>query len=654
MVQSGDRLTSTIFFESGRGVVFTRTATVALLSTALAGSHKSVDKPLAQSGDLLTYTIHLQGDSYISSTLSLADILPTPLRYVPDSLRYDSGVGGYVESTGTIWWKGNTERTGNTFFNLGNSYVWGDSDGQGRAGEVPYNWIEIKNTGATIAGGDNNYYCNFPIGFDFPYYSQTQRTFCVSTNGFVAFDPLGDAGDLYHHCPMPNSRGTGALIAAIWSDLVVTDAIHYQSFGVAPQRYLVVQWEGVRRYGTLGGRLASFQLVLFENGLIRVAIKEAGELRGHTSTTGIENETETEGVTYACNKPGTLHDQLAIVFVPPGGTIGSAQAQIQFQAVVDAKIAEDLTEPGNSSHAVIGVNVGVTNTVLITGSTGVITRQVATLVNPLDLSESTFRIVPSELIPGVVANFTLVINSRGLVSTTNGAATVALPAALTYEQNTIRCTEGNCRAEENSLLWNGNIAPGKTPTIQFGAQLREGLPDRTPVEVIASLADGFGAIYPLTATVLARRSDLSPSQIQLLPRFVEPGSEVNVLARIQNIGGLATNAAAHIVVPSPLAVMADTVVCGTGNCRYEAGAIQWQGRVGSRELVPIRFTVRLPPATPYGASFSISLTVDDIDWQDQYTQEAVLMAMHNYWLPIITGADARHQLYLPLIASWKQ
>ncbi|MEZ4673648.1 MAG: S8 family serine peptidase [Caldilineaceae bacterium] len=83
VVQNGAHITSTVLFDSGQGLTVLRTAEVALLSTALDGSYKAVDKVRARSGETLTYTINVQGDSYISSTLTLADPLPAPLRYLP-------------------------------------------------------------------------------------------------------------------------------------------------------------------------------------------------------------------------------------------------------------------------------------------------------------------------------------------------------------------------------------------------------------------------------------------------------------------------------------------------------------------------------------------------------------------------------------------
>ncbi|MEZ4673649.1 MAG: hypothetical protein R2932_05315 [Caldilineaceae bacterium] len=542
-------------------------------------------------------------------------------------------------------------RSGNAFFNLAGDYVWGDSDGAGRVGTVPYRWIEVKETGVEVEGGDNSYYCDLPIGFDFPFYSRLERTFCVSTNGFVSFDQAGDAGDSAHDCPLPNGKGNRALIAAIWGDLVVTNAIYYQSFGTAPQRYLVIQWQGVRRYNSLGGRLANFQVVLFENGVIRVAIQEAGELHGLTTTTGIEDYTESAGVTYACNQPGALYDQQAILFVPPGGTIGAAQAQIQFQAVIDATIAENGTQEIIPPNAAIGVNVVLTNSVQIATARAVITRQVATLLNPLDLSQSTFVAEQSELTPERVTRFALVLTNSGLVSATNATLTVALPASLAYEADSVVCTFGSCRAAAGTVSWQGLIAPEQPSTIYFGARLVQGLPDRTPITVTANLADGFGASYPLQTIIVARRSDLSRSQLQFQPRFAEPGSLVTLLALVQNTGGLATNAAATISIPPNLVLDRDSLVCGTGVCQQIGERIQWQGVVGPRELVPIRFTVQIPATTAYGTAFAATLVVDDMDWQDQFTQQTELMAMHTYLLPIVIGGGARYLLYLPWVAQ---
>ncbi|MCB0111809.1 MAG: DUF11 domain-containing protein, partial [Caldilineaceae bacterium] len=275
---TGDRLTNTVTFAHGAALTFTRQTPVALLSTDLANSYKAVDQSRVRSGALLTYTIAIQGESYVSNTVTVRDPLPPLLTYVPDSLRYIGGRGGYDVATRSIWWEGSTATTGAPFANVQDRYLWGDNRtdftgigggpvGGGAAGSfaVPYQWLSIQESGTVIGNGDDVYFCELPIGFAFPFYGKNETTFCVSTNGFLSFDPLGDAGDTTPLCPLPDRNGNRGMIAAIWDDLVVGDAIYYQTFGSAPHRSLVVQWQDVHRFGALTAQSANFQLVLMED-----------------------------------------------------------------------------------------------------------------------------------------------------------------------------------------------------------------------------------------------------------------------------------------------------------------------------------------------------------------------------------------------------
>jgi len=639
-LQSGDRLTNTIHFASGNGLDFTRSATVMLLSTDLADSYKAVDQLQARSGARLTYTIQLQSDSYISNSVTLRDPLPDQLAYVPDSLSYATGTGGYDAATRSIWWRGDTTPQGEPFFNLSDAYRWADSDGAGAFGAVAHRWIEIRETGSPIGGGDNEYSCGFPIGFPFPFYDRIESTFCVSTNGFLTFDPYSDAGEFYTYCPLSTLTTTRGLIAALWADLVVTDSIYYQTFGTAPNRYLVVQWQGARRFSALTGRVTNFQLRLAEDGLIQVAIGDAGALLGLNSSTGIVGQGDQRATTYACNQPGSLHDDLSILFVPPGGTLGVAETTLQFQAQI---------------MPMLGVNIPLTNTVRITATApalpnGVIRRHATTLINPLDLRDSRLVVDRAEVTPQAVATYQFLLQNRGLVSATAASLLATLPAALHYEADSIRCDRGRCDVAGQLVTWRGVLAPDVPVVVTFQARLAQGLPDRTPLTVTAELADGFGTAYPLAAMILARRADLSRSQLKFLPPYGEPGTSTLVVALLQNVGKLSTTAAATLHLPPALTVVDGSLHCGTGQCTVVDGLIRWQGTVAERELIPIQLALTLPVDAAYGDRYEATLIVEDLDWAEQFTRAADFTVMHTYLLPMLFGAEAPYRLYLPLIA----
>lgn len=653
---SGTRLTNTITFAHGDELAFTRRVAVSLLSTELSNSYKQVDQAWARSGDLLTYTINIQGDSYVSNTVTVRDPLPPLISYVPNSLRYGNGRGGYDEASRTIWWEGSTVAAGTPFANVEDRYLWGDSTGDGHF-SVPYRWVEIKDTGTVIGNGDDQYFCELPIGFLFPFYGNTETSFCASTNGFLSFDPFGDSGENQPICPLPDRTGNRGLIAAIWDDLIVNDAIYYQTFGSAPQRYLVVQWQGARRFGALSNQSTNFQIVLFEDGLIQVAIDEVGGLRGVSSITGIADMNRTLGTTYACDQPGSLQDQLAITFLPPGNTIGVAQSSIRFQARINP-IASD---EGNDSKGSGTLNVPLTNTVYISATPpsladGPLVRHATTLLNPLDLGLSRFVADREEAIPQEIVTFQLRLRNTGLISATGASAIVELPKPLVYVLDSLQCEVGTCTVNGARIEWQGVIPPRSAAqqsaiVVQFAARLDRALPDRTPLTVEAQMDDGFGNLSARQVTLLARRADLSQSQIQFRPRFGEPGTTALLIALLQNVGKVATTGEATIVLPTQFTVVDGSLHCGTGQCTIDNGVVHWLGEVAPRELVPIQVQMAIPADADFGSRYMATLTVNDLAWVEQFSSEAEFQVRHTYLLPAIFGVKAPYRLYLPLIVA---
>lgn len=630
--QDGEVITSTAQFDNGAGLRFTRTTASLVLAADLSGSTKQVDRTEVLAGDNLTYTIQLQGTTFVDGAVTVRDPLPATLDYLPDSLTYSSGSGQYDPATHSILWTGRTQAGPDAYLNFTEGYTLGDSDGAREIANTRYEWVEIGESGVALTGGDSDYICGLPIGFPFPFYDTAETEFCLSTNGFLSFQPDGVADDV-NDCPLPTAYGNGAMIAAIWDDLVVDKDMRYQTFGVAPHRYLVAQWNGVRRYGSASSKLATFQIVLFENGVIRVAIKTVGTLRGASSTTGIENSAETSGVTYACNELATLHDQQAILFVPPGASTGASNATVRFQARANPNPA---------------ANVPITNTVWITTLTGAFPRHATTILNSVILTASRLQVTPAEVAPGEAVTYTAVLRNTGVLTAPNATLALPVPAALSYVEGSFQCSSGSCQAENGGLRWTGGLAPNQSTTLSFALRLTTGLPDRTPVPLLGQLDDGFGNRYNLTATVLARRSDLQPSQLLFVPAFVEPGESSGLQVSIYNAGGVQTNATLELTLPTGVSYLADSLVCGAGLCTYADGVVQWRGLVAARTVIPLRLRVQTAAAAPYGERYTATATLIDVDWNERYPLSSTLTLADNTYLALIHTPAKPFQLFLPL------
>jgi hypothetical protein len=186
----------------------------------------------------------------------------------------------------------------------------------------PYQWIDISTTGNAIFLRDDSGQGPIEIGFPFKFYDNEYTKFFISSNGYLSFNDA-DITDYGNDCPLPNSYEPNDSIYLMWDDLNPgeTDPIYYETFPDCPYggsiACLVVQYETFHFYdGSIAG---TFEAILFENGNILIQFADAGAEGGRSSTTGIENDDATAGLTYnECNTSDSLEDNLAICFAFPG------------------------------------------------------------------------------------------------------------------------------------------------------------------------------------------------------------------------------------------------------------------------------------------------------------------------------------------------
>lgn len=159
---------------------------------------------------------------------------------------------------------------------------------------APFNWISATtNSGLT---GDDNAMSVSP-GFDFPFYGYKYSQLFFSTNGLITFDQ--SACCVWGGVAIPNPASPNNYIAPFWEDLLVgspfnTGGIFYETGGVAPNRFIVIEWRDVKTFG--GSDPFSFEVILHENGDI-VFLFQSLPLN-YFSTVGIENKFGNDGLAY--------------------------------------------------------------------------------------------------------------------------------------------------------------------------------------------------------------------------------------------------------------------------------------------------------------------------------------------------------------------
>lgn len=195
-------------------------------------------------------------------------------------------------------------------------YVWTDSNAPSPT--IAYSWDEISGTGTTIVGGCDDCGSTIPIGFTFNYYGTDYTDTFATSNGFLNF---GGASSQFWNESLPSSSPTGK-VAPFWDDLVLYGSgvkISYQTFGSAPNRYLVVQWNAAHISDNSNPLV--FQVVLFEgsnNIEFRYNSMSGIYATGNSATIGLESSDGSIVNQYSYNT-ATVSNGMAIEFVASGG-----------------------------------------------------------------------------------------------------------------------------------------------------------------------------------------------------------------------------------------------------------------------------------------------------------------------------------------------
>jgi hypothetical protein len=168
-------------------------------------------------------------------------------------------------------------------------------------------FIDIAATGNLIAPDfTDDSFRTIPFPLAFPYFGLLESgVINVGSNGFVNFGTGATA--LTNQCPLPNATAPNGTIAPLWDDLFPvagTSAAYWEVFGTpgSGSASMVIQWTDWARFGCSTTSHLTFEVVLYETGLIelRYLDVDAGTCSTFSPTLGIEDRNGTSGVTYAC------------------------------------------------------------------------------------------------------------------------------------------------------------------------------------------------------------------------------------------------------------------------------------------------------------------------------------------------------------------
>jgi hypothetical protein len=188
--------------------------------------------------------------------------------------------------------------------------------------DVAFDWIDITATGAPVVSGDD---AGAPVtlGAPFTFYGVTYTEMAMATNGYLSTDPTDTGPDLSNDCPLPAtpSTGGGARIYPLQDDLITAQG-YYEFFGQCPRQNgrcgaaepcSIFFWDGVTHYG--GTAAWQMEVVLYHSsGDIVAQVGPGNPETGSGSTTGIQNDGATIGLTYACDAASSVGDNTAVRF----------------------------------------------------------------------------------------------------------------------------------------------------------------------------------------------------------------------------------------------------------------------------------------------------------------------------------------------------
>lgn len=370
----------------------------------------------------------------------------------------------------------------------GFGYIYKDSD---EPDGPDFDFVDISASGTSVSLSDDDSAGPFAVGFDFPFYGNTQTEFYVGSNGFLSFG--SGSSDLGNDCPLPSTEVPHNFIAMMWDDLNPGSggSIYRQSFGVCPYGVgacQIVMFDNVPHYG--GGTAGVFEAILFENGDTLIQFQDAGAEQGGGSTTGIENDSGTVGLSYgSCQTTGSITDGLAICFQYPGAP---------------------------------SCGGGVTLSKNVTPSTEVDYHGIVT--------------------------YTIVLENSGTLSETNGLLTDTLPSQVDFGTWVEQPAGATVLSDE--ITWNGTLTIGTIITFTFTANHVGDYSD-----VVANTAEYSGtSVAHDTATFGVIGPDLVITKT-VDPAVAIPGQIITYTLTFLNIGPIsATGVIITDVVPVSVTV----------------------------------------------------------------------------------------------------
>lgn len=192
---------------------------------------------------------------------------------------------------------------------------------------VTYGWVDMS-TGTELDMIDDDQTGDLALGFTFTFYGEDYTTARVLSNGALVFNAITPYEFFQGtQCPLPFSSVVDGMIAFYQRDFNPADPacgedchIYWATGNDGTNDWFGVSYEAVPVWHEPEDPAdpVTAQVILYDDGTIRIQIEDSGLETGADAMVGIEAPEGIAGISWTgCLTEGSLTDEMAIVFTPP-------------------------------------------------------------------------------------------------------------------------------------------------------------------------------------------------------------------------------------------------------------------------------------------------------------------------------------------------
>lgn len=301
----------------------------------------------------------------------------------------------------------------------------------------------------------------------------------------------------------------------------------------------------------------------------------------------------------------TLVDDIPAYTTYVSGSLTATAGAAVYSATLDAVLWDGDVPLGSPVSIDFAVTVSptapggtlITNTAVFSHDASLYERSAVATVLPFnaDLTPSTKSVTPTALFAGENMSYTIVLKNSGNVN----AVTILedfIPNGTTYVDGSLAATSGSAvyNSFQDSIVWNGTVAPGTPVSISFSVETSPTLPGGTVITNTARFEhNGIEYERSAASTIILTPADLSGSQKTVDPTTVVRGNNLDYDIVFFNSGETPAQVAMTDTVPLSTTFVTGSLSASAGTAFYfpPQNTVFWVGDALYNTPVSISFSV---------------------------------------------------------------